>query len=139
MKGKPFYFHALFLQLFKFVHRKCSCHLNFKSKISLTPNKVKISKSNRPNNGAVFDEIDRNFLPFQLFGLRTDNSDEMFELARGVVDVLDGGEEGYFVVVGGELEISHDDIFEGGRRVHADLAEAVVVVEVVVRVGFVSG
>ena len=63
----------------------------------------------------------------------------MFELARGVVYVFDGGEEGYFVVVGGELEISHDDIFEGGRRVHADLAEAVVVVEVVVRVGFVSG
>ena len=63
----------------------------------------------------------------------------MLKLARWVIDVLDGGEEGYFVVVGGELEVGHDDIFEGGRRVHADLAEAVVVVEVVVWVGFVPG
>ena len=63
----------------------------------------------------------------------------MFELARGIIDVFDGGKEGYFFVVLGDWEVSHDDIFERGRRVHADLAEAIVVVEVVVRVGFVSG
>ena len=53
--------------------------------------------------------------------------------------MFDGGKEGYFFVVLGDWEVSHDDIFERGRRVHADLAEAIVVVEVVVRVGFVSG